>query len=174
MKNDKHAKKIRLEILEPDKYLENRDIFSRVDFDNFVLPKSLRNKMKTIHARKLSQVIKFEFGTKLAKSYSGKLIDKSALHVVENETSSEYPAPAPRRPKEEEKGEDSEKAAKKPSPQAMDEDASAKRRIISIRRHGRGAFRTVDAARDPYRDGTGSLPGRAAAGRDHDDRCPLS
>ena len=77
----------------------------RVDFDNFVLPKSLRNKMKTIHARKLSQVIKFEFGTKLAKSYSGKLIDKSALHVVENETSSEYPAPAPRRPKEEEKGE---------------------------------------------------------------------
>ena len=47
--------------------------------------KSLRSKMKTIHARELSQVIRFEFGTKLAKSYSGKLMGKSALHVVESE-----------------------------------------------------------------------------------------
>eukprot|EP00938_MAST-03A_sp_MAST-3A-sp1_P003032 g3032.t1 len=87
----------------------------RVDFDEFVLPKSLRSKMKTIHARKLSQVIRFEFGTKLAKSYSGKLMGKSALHVVENETSSDdskYPAPAPRRPKEDEKGNTEEKETK--------------------------------------------------------------
>jgi hypothetical protein len=83
--------------------LLDTDSLDRVDFDKFVLPKSLRSKMKTIHARKLTQVIQFEFGTKLAESYSGKLIGKSALHVVENEMmSAKYPAPAPRRPKNEE------------------------------------------------------------------------